>query len=206
MIEKIEKLRGLVKRKMQDYVSGHDYLHVQRVVNIAKKLAKAQEKKGEKVDWHALESAILLHALGYFVFPKDKRKALKESVRLARKMLKDANYEEGEISKICDIIEDHRFSPKSIEEKILHDSEIIDSIGAIGIARVFERSGDIKQPMYVLGNEKSPEGGFGYILNVLAKEADELILEDSKKMAKRRQKFLNSFIVNMEREIKETIH
>jgi len=74
---------------------------------------------------------------------------------IAIDILKSLEYEDDKIEKIKHCIITHRFrtgnEPNTIDAKILFDSDKLDAIGAIGIARTFMLSGQYGQRL-VLNN------------------------------------------------------
>ncbi|WP_051115594.1 phosphohydrolase [Clostridium pasteurianum] len=72
---------------------------------------------------------------------------------IAEGILRSLEYEEEKIEKIKHCIIAHRFrtgnEPTTIEAKILFDSDKLDAIGAIGIARTFMLSGQFGQRLRV---------------------------------------------------------
>ena len=143
----IDSLKMDVKL-MMDNDPAHDFEHVMRVYKNAKKICK-KEKVNEKM----VLSAVLLHDIVSYQ-KSDKRSKLSslESSKKSKQILKKYDFSKEEILVISNAIRDHSFSqgkvPETIEGKILQDSDRLDALGAIGIARVFATGGSFGRPFY----------------------------------------------------------
>jgi len=116
---------------------GHGMDHVIRVYNMAIRLAREK-----KVDLEVVKIASILHDIGMDQETKDstgKTDHAVESARLAKPFLIKLKLDEKKINHILDCIISHRHrtdkAPKTLEAKIVHDADKVDSVGAIGIAR-----------------------------------------------------------------------
>lgn len=134
--------------------SAHNLDHVMRVYNLCKLLAKYEEN----VDLDILIPAALLHDIARVEESEDKTGKTDHAVlgsEIASDILKTLGYDDEKIEKIKHCITTHRFrtnnEPKTIEAKILFDSDKLDAIGAVGIARSFMLSGQYGQRL-VLNN------------------------------------------------------
>ena len=146
-MNKLGRLQNEVKKMMHNE-PAHDFEHILRVCNNAKKIARH-----EQVDEKMVVTAALLHDVIHY--PKTDTRSSKASVqsaKLAKKILKKYGYQEDEIRVIVDAIRDHSFSrgktPKTMVGKILQDADRLDALGAIGIARTFSVSGAENRPFY----------------------------------------------------------
>ena len=152
----IDSLRDEVKKKMQND-PAHDFAHIMRVYQNAKKICK-KEKANEKL----VLSAALLHDI--ISYPKSDKRSKNSSIESAKKskqMLKKYDFNQNEINVVSDAIRDHSFSqnksPETIEGKILQDADRLDALGAIGIARVFATGGSLGRPFYNTDFRKNEE-------------------------------------------------
>ncbi len=143
--ELIKKTKKYVEEFFKDDCGGHDYYHMLRVYNLAKIIS---EKEGGNQEIIAL--AALLHDVDDYKLVKRN----KDPFCNAKKFLKENNVEEDKIEEICKVISTISYkgidtvAPKSIEGKIVQDADRLDSIGAIGIGRVFAYGGKIGRPIY----------------------------------------------------------
>lgn len=143
----LDSLKDEVKKRIQND-SAHDFDHIMRVYKNAQKICK-KEKANEKL----VLSAVLLHDI--ISHPKSDKRSKNSSIESAKesqKILKKYDFTPKEIKIISDAIQDHSFSrnktPNTIEGKILQDSDRLDALGAIGIARVFATGGSLRRPFY----------------------------------------------------------
>ena len=188
---------------------AHDFAHIMRVYNNAKKISK-KEKANEKL---VLSAALLHDIISYPKSDKRSKFSSSESAKEARKILsKLGNYSSNEINVVCDAILDHSYSrgrtPKTIEGKILQDADRLDAIGAIGIARVFTVGGMEKRPFYN-GNDpfcknRDPNDKIwtiDHFYQKLLKLESNMNTKSAKIEAKKRTLMLKSFLTQLKKEI-----
>ena len=144
IMNKLENLKKIARIKITNNDPAHDFQHVMRVYHNAEIICK-KERCNKKL----VLSAVLLHDL---VKTSNRKNSANTSAKLSEKILKENSFSDDEISIICDAIREHSFSkgkiPSTIEGKILQDSDRLDAIGAIGLARVFSFSGSNHRPFY----------------------------------------------------------
>jgi uncharacterized protein len=135
-----EKVFDEIKKVVEISCSGHNIDHVNRVYNLALKIAS----KEKNIDWDVLKAAILLHDIGGIKEQDDftgKTDHAIEGAKMAEPILRQLKFSEEKIVHIKDCIISHRYKtdnkPKTIEAKILFDADKLDAVGAIGIARGF---------------------------------------------------------------------
>ena len=148
MIDKNNMLQNAEKfvyDKLHTDTSGHDWWHVVRVRNTARKLA---EKEG--ADQFICELAALLHDM-----TDDKLNANPEQALTELKVwLMQQELSEEVIDHIIQIIMTMSFKgsgqsvPPTLEGKIVQDADRLDAIGAIGIARCMVYSGSKGRPIH----------------------------------------------------------
>ncbi|VAW31901.1 hypothetical protein MNBD_CPR01-244 [hydrothermal vent metagenome] len=138
MDEKIEKIKEIVEKELA-YCSAHNFDHVMRVYNLALHLAK-----NENVDLDVIKTAALLHDIGgkkEVDDPTGKTDHAIESAKMAESILNNLGYSKNKIKHIQDCIISHRYrtenKPQTKEAKIVFDADKLETVGAIGIARVF---------------------------------------------------------------------
>jgi uncharacterized protein len=205
------KVLDLLKKEVydgQNNDSAHDFQHIMRVYNNAKKICK-----NENVNEKLVLSAVLLHDI--VSYPKsDKRSKLSstESAKKSKKILKKLNFSQKEIQIISDAIRDHSFSknktPATIEGKILQDADRLDALGAIGIARVFAVGGLEKRSFYNLQdpfcNNRLPDDTtwtLDHFYRKLLKLESLMNTKSARVEAKRRTKVLKNFLIQLKKEI-----
>lgn len=151
----IKQIEAEAKKYFRKASGCHDWTHVERVRNLALKIGRK-----EKADLGILEIAALLHDIckceelrckGNFCHAE-------KGAEMAGKMLRKHKIDEEIISAVAHCIVAHRtrnnHAPETIEAKILHDADKLDSIGAIGIVRNFMVAALIRTPVLYTGSEK----------------------------------------------------
>ncbi|MBD7912532.1 MULTISPECIES: HD domain-containing protein [Clostridium] len=154
--KKYKKIIEIVEQRLT--CSAHNLDHVFRVYNLCLLLAEYEKS----VDLEILIPSALLHDIARVEESQDKTGKIDHAVlgsMLAADILRNLGYEEEKIKKIKHCIITHRFrtgnEPKTIEAKILFDSDKLDVIGASGIARTFMLAGQFGQRL--IANESFNE-------------------------------------------------
>lgn len=197
------KTEEYIKTQFSGEGTGHDWWHIHRVKNLALNIAKK-----EKADLFIVELASLLHDLGDHKF----HKGIDKSAELSRKWLSELGVEEEIIKQICEIVSGVSYKGagvetkmQSIEGKIVQDSDRLDAIGAIGIARTFAYGGSKGNEFYnpdikpVLHNsfkdyKKSTAPVINHFYEKLLLLKDRLNTETAKHIALERHKFMESYL------------
>lgn len=147
-----ENWRVCFKEKLMQHELGndpaHDLAHFERVAQTATQLCEAEGGK-----WEVVLPAAWLHDF-VIIAKNDARRsqASKLSAEAAIAYLQSINYPEEFFSEIAHAIEIHSFSAKleakTLEAQIVQDSDRLDALGAIGIARCFATAGVMKSSLY----------------------------------------------------------
>jgi len=151
----IKTIENEAKKFFEDSSWCHDWTHIDRVRNIALRLAQQ-----EKADKFVVETAALLHDIGRSDEMKSKGAFCHAeiSVQLAKKILLKHKFSEKQRENILHCIISHRIrnnhQPATIEAKVLFDADKLDAIGAVGIARDFLFAGYLKNGQLYTGREK----------------------------------------------------
>jgi uncharacterized protein len=158
--QKIIAIDKLARTYFEGASVCHDWSHVERVKNLALYIG---EKEG--ADLQIVEVSALLHDIGRkqeFACKGKNTDGQKfchaiEGAKEAEKILQEFGFEKDDIDNIVHCIETHRFRnehiPETLEAKVLFDSDKLDSIGAVGVARTFIFAGHFNTAMYT-GKEK----------------------------------------------------
>jgi uncharacterized protein len=187
---------------------AHDFLHVMRVTETARRIAIAE---GAELD--IVVPAALLHEL--FNYPKnDPHSHLSGEVCAleAALLLRGEHYPEPMIVAICDCIVSHAYSrgivPAAIEGKVLQDADRLDAIGAIGIARCFATVGEMRLPLYdpddPFCRSREPDDkahGLDHFYRKLLRIPDGLHTPTARAIATDRFRLMTQFLVQLECEI-----
>ena len=143
----ISIVQDFVKKAMQNEQSGHDWWHIKRVCNIAKKINKREQKDEFKI----LMIALLHDIYDNKIFEGNSKNAL---IKLFKDLKINDSIEEKEIESIIHDILHIGFKggfnliELSPEGQIVQDADRIDGMGAIGIARTFTYGGRIGRIIY----------------------------------------------------------
>lgn len=150
----------MVKEKFQHEGTGHDWWHIYRVWQMAKRIAREEKD----ADLETVELAALLHDIADW---KEHGGDLTAGPREARNWLEQHRAPENQIAHICDIIARSSYKGAgvkdempSIEGKIVQDADRLDAIGAIGIARTFAYSGSKGRLIYDPEKPPTPHQNF----------------------------------------------
>lgn len=142
--EIINKTKEFVKKELDSETTGHDWWHSWRVWNMARKISR--EEGG---DLFIIEMAALLHDIDDWKFSKNNNYCKTEI------FLKKIKIDNDNFFAIIQIIKNISFkgagaisTPISFEGKIVQDADRLDTIGAMGIARVFAYGGNINRQIY----------------------------------------------------------
>ncbi|MBU8713719.1 HD domain-containing protein [Brevibacillus parabrevis] len=169
---------------------AHDWQHNLRVMAMCERIGCE-----EGADMQVLRLAALLHDVG-----RAQERATGEchaeiSARAAGAWLQERGMEQAEIKRVQSAILAHRFRkdrpPASLEEKILFDADKLDSIGAIGVARVFAYTGVIGGPIQSDDEEQhTPAKEYEWKLRHIK---DRLYTQTARNIAEERHEFMVRF-------------
>jgi uncharacterized protein len=146
-LEVVENAKEFVKTSLENAEGGHDWFHIQRVLNNALLIAK-----NEDANIFVVTLGALLHDIADYKFHNGD-----ESVgpAIARVFLESQNVNEEVIFHVVKIIENISFKGgnttrqfNSNELNIVQDADRLDALGAIGIARTFNYGGFKGRALY----------------------------------------------------------
>jgi len=223
-MEKLQRIKEIVKKEMEGLGPSHDFSHVMRVYKLCCFLGKYEKS----VDLEVLKIAALLHDIGRKKEDLDKTGKIDhaiESAKMAEKILRRLRFSKEKIEKIKECIISHRFKtnlkPMTIEAKILSDADKLDVMGAIGIVRsccwlgenMAKIWGAIPLSVYKKENltkERRIKDKSKHALNIeyetkLKYIQKRLFTKKAKEIAKERAKFMKEFFKQLEKEIKGKI-
>jgi uncharacterized protein len=213
--EIIKKTELFVEQTLSKDSTGHDWWHVHRVRNLAKRIARQ-----EGADIFIVELAALLHDIGDYKFFQGDEEAGAAKVR---EWLSSLEISPSFVDKIAGITSQisfmHTLSDKgkrknkknsatltiSKELMAVTDADRLDAMGAIGIARVFTYGGFFNRSIYdpaikpsksitreEYKNTEAPS--INHFYEKLLKLKDMMYTKLGRKMAKRRHRFLNLYL------------
>lgn len=207
--EIIHSTKLYVKEVLQNAEKGHDWFHIERVWQNAKKIL-AHEKAAAFI----IQLAVLLHDIAD---PKFYEGDEEIGPKMADSFLSSKLLDQQSIDMIIDIIRHMSYKNsldenavnhpiiKTIEFKIVQDADRLDAIGAIGIARAFQYGGfknrliyDPKQkPVLNQSKEaykKSTAPTINHFYEKLLLIKDQMNTSTAKQMAMKRHQFMLDFL------------
>jgi uncharacterized protein len=188
--------------------AAHDVLHIRRVVETAQKIGRE-----EQADWNILAPAAWLHDC--VLVPKDspdRHVASRMAAKTAVSFLASLDYDEKLLQPVFHAIEAHSFSaaitPETLEAQVLQDSDRLDALGAIGIARCFATSGKLNRPFYEaidpFCEERPPDDRtftIDHFYTKLFRLESTMQTEGGKREAARRTRFMVEYLTQLKAEI-----
>ena len=202
-----------IKKQSAQYFkhSHHDKYHIERVYNLAIRLAQE-----EKADLDTVKAAALLHDIARAQEDEGTiNDHAKQGAKMARKILEQVNFPKEKTDNVIHCIETHRFrkglAPKSLEAKILQDADRLDIIGAIGIARVFTRGGWSNKPIHDPSTppkakyDGKSETSINHIREKLLKIKNTINTKTAKRIAEERHTYVEQFLERLLKEWKAEI-
>ncbi|MZG31428.1 MAG: HD domain-containing protein [Nitrospinae bacterium] len=193
-----------VENKLAGEGSGHDWWHIYRVWNLAKKLAE-QEGANSLI----VELSALLHDIADWKFHDgDDTKG----PQMAEQFLSENHVDRNVIDPVIEIIATISYKGagvstpmKTLEGKVVQDADRLDAIGAMGIARTFAYGGHKNRLMYHPDEKPVMHKSFaeykkntGHTINHFYEKLlllkDRMNTASAKKMAERRHQFMQVFL------------
>ena len=193
-----------VENKLAGEGSGHDWWHIYRVWNLAKKLA---EEEGANL--LIVELSALLHDIADWKFHDgDDTKG----PQMAEQFLSENHVDRNVIDPVIEIIATISYKGagvstpmKTLEGKVVQDADRLDAIGAMGIARTFAYGGHKNRLMYHPDEKPVMHQSFaeykkntGHTINHFYEKLlllkDRMNTASAKKMAERRHQFMQVFL------------
>lgn len=200
----IENTILFVKETLRGAEGGHDWWHVERVYNNAKKIAAT-----EHADLFIVELGALLHDIADSKFHDGNEDVGPEK---ARAFLVSEKVDEDVIDHVESIIRHISFKGgntgitfTSTELSVVQDADRLDALGAIGIARAFNYGGfknrelynpDVKPDMQLTKDayKKSTAPTINHFYEKLLLLKDRMNTDTGKKMAEQRHLFMQQYL------------
>jgi len=202
-----------IKKRTAQYYRHphHDKYHVERVYNLAIRLAQE-----EKADLDTVKAAVLLHDIARAQEDEGTiNDHANEGAKMAQEILNEVNFPKQKIPNVIHCIETHRFrkrlAPKTLEAKILQDADRLDIIGAIGIARVFTRGGWSNTPIHdptiqpKTKYDGKSETSVNHIHEKLLEIKNTINTKTAKRIAEERHTYVEQFLERLLKEWKAEI-
>jgi uncharacterized protein len=207
----VKKLKQFVKKRQDQHDPSHDFQHVLRVTNLARRIASTVD-----ADEEIVIPAALFHDI--VVYQKDteaSKNESKESAEIADNVLSQIDqYPKEKISEVKICIKECSFSKgknaSSIESKVLQDADRLEATGAISIMRTFASCADMDRPFYppedplCRSSVETYRSGINLFRNRLLKVQDVLHTDLAKQFAQERAEFLEQFLDQLEHELHQS--
>lgn len=198
----IENTIIFVKKELEHDTTGHDFWHIHRVNEMAKKIALE-----ENANIYICELAALLHDVADGKLVADE----KEGLNRVRSFLNENKVEENDIEHVMEIISTMSFKGgnnkemKTLEGKIVQDADRLDAIGAIGIARcmcysgakgrpIYEPNEEIRENMTIEEYRSNKGNAINHFYEKLFKLKDSMNTNTGKNLAEDRHKYMEKFL------------
>ena len=205
-----------LEQARQFYVDAdpvHDFDHIQRVLALAERIARA-----EGADLEIVRAAVLLHdASGATPGTASGARATHHdsSAKFARAQLTAVGWPAERIEAVLHCIRAHRFrgteAPRTLEAKILFDCDKLDVLGAIGVARTVAYAALAGQPLtgepselFKTTGQKEPgepHTPYHEFLFKLGRVKDRLHTPTAKQIAEDRHRYLAEYFERLAKEV-----
>jgi len=200
----IKQIASEVRKKLEGESSGHDWWHVYRVWKMASRIGKK-----EKANMLVVELAALLHDISDWKFNNGDDTV---GPKIAAKLLKKYHVGQNVINHITEIMLTMSYKGakvktpmRTLEGKIVQDSDRLDAIGAIGIGRTFAYGGHANLQMHEPGKKivmhtskeqyfKNPTSTINHFYEKLLLLKDRMNTKTAKQLAKGRHEFMKKFL------------
>ena len=201
-----------VKQILKRAESGHDFDHIERVMENAKKILKKEKAKKSIVIL-----GVLLHDIAD---PKFHDGDEKKANNISKAFLQEAGTDEETISQVLEIVDGVSYKggynekeKMSKELQIAQDADRLDAIGAIGIARAFSYGGFKGRRIYnkkiepkeykdVESYRNSDSPTYNHFYEKLLKLKDLMNTKTGKKIAEKRHDFMITYLKQFTKEMK----
>ena len=185
-----KKAIGYITGLYRGNSDGHDLDHSLRVYHTAMKIA---------ANYSGCDMTVV--ALGALLHDVDDHKLFNtENNANAREFMECNNVTGAKADEICEVINSVSFSknkdrdPATLEGKIVRDSDRLDAMGAVGIARTFAYGGK---------NGRSLDDSVQHFYDKLLLLKDLLYTDEAKRMGEERYQFLTGFLEEYKKETEE---
>ncbi len=189
---------------------SHDLGHFRRVWNLVRRLAAAE---APEADMLVLLAASYLHDL--VNTPKDspaRAEASRHSAEAAVALLHEQGFPADRLEAVRHAIEAHSYSagiePRSREAEILQDADRLESLGAVGLARLFAVSGRMGRRLFDPGDpfaDRRPLDDVAFALDHVRTKLDRLPAlmrtATGRRLAEARLAFVHRFLEELAREL-----
>ena len=206
--EILQKIKMKVLELLKMESTGHDFYHIQRVVNNSIQICKTEEAD----EYYAILLAYL-HDVGDYKI----HDGMDKTEEIVSHILLELNFKTNDIQQIIRDIDLIGFKgglnkkPNKMEVQIVQDADRLDAMGAIGIARAFAYGGKKGRLLYdpnfepedfdsIEAYKNSNAPTIQHFYDKLLKLKDLMNTETAKKLAEERHAFMETFLMQFYRE------
>ncbi len=208
----VDEIREFAARCFSNARGSHDWDHTERVYNLCMHIGRV-----EGADLEVLEIAAYLHDVGRSYEDESKGAVChaEKGAEMARELLSKHPISDEQKANIIHCIRSHRFrgdhQPESLEAKVLFDSDKLDAIGAVGIARAFLFAGEVGAKLhnpYIEPEDTEPYGeedtGYREYKLKLSRIKERMLTGEGRRMAEERHTFMEMFFQRLTEEYEGT--
>ncbi len=180
-------MRALIQQYAKDLTAGRlasGYEHTWRVYHLARRIAETMEYDDE-----ILHAACFLHDI------EMSRSHPASSAEKARSILQETGFTPGKIDAVYQAVLHHMpgGEPGTVEGRLLHDANLLDTLGAVGMARLAIGS-------FFWYQFKTMEEVIGLVREWL-ENADRFCLPRAREMAEEKIRFMRQALEQFDREL-----
>lgn len=184
--ELLDRLMEESKRR-QKLNGCHGFEHTERVVALCRALG---ERLG--ADMSVLIPAAVLHDVG-----RGEDGHAEKGAENAKRILEEHDVSSEKVARIVDAVRVHSFSggleAASLEAQILSDADKLDAMGAVGVYRTGQYSGE---------HDRSLDEYIGHFHEKLLTLRGLLYTDEARKLAEGRHRFMESYIEEFMKELR----
>jgi uncharacterized protein len=166
----------------------HGFEHVERVYETCLHIGHVEDANLE-----VLLPAALLHD-----FAREEENHAQAGAEKAGQILRRYGEPEGRVEAVTSAISSHSFSgkkpPETLEAKILSDADKLDALGAIGIYRTAEYSGEHPRPLHDF---------VAHFYDKLLQLEGLLFTDEARRIANGRTQYMMAYLEQLKRELKQ---
>jgi uncharacterized protein len=207
----LDAAASFAKERMNRLHSSHGWDHVERVVELAEKIASYEKD----ADRFIVRIAALLHDVARVdeVGSAGTECHAEKGSRIAYDFLitNGLDAERSELVRRCILAHRYRndHAPDTIEAMVLYDADKLDSIGAVGIGRAFLFSGEVGARLHNPDIDVSLTEAYGkedtayreYIVK-LRHIRDRMLTGEGRRLAEDRHRFMVDFFKRLQDEVR----
>lgn len=213
--EYLKKVIEYARKRTQKADLAHRFDHAECVARIAKKISKR-----EKVNLEVVLVSAYLHDIVSRRESKNKPHYV-SSAEKAKRILKKIGYDEDFVERVYNVIVEASYEswingirPKSEEAKVLHDADLLEAMGARGIARAFAYAGAYnsrelgevnfdpeRPPKKVMRENKVDPSPISHFASKLLHLRNMMLTQSGREMAREKHEFMIKFLKQYKKEM-----